>query len=236
MTLAHRRKVTQMTNRCPVPGHWTGMARAVLSSPQETSMTSNSSTVDAATRAQRVRQLVVSALLTAVAILAAPLSAQASLMSPELEDAVAGYIAVFVLFFVPVVLIVLFWMVHVLPEKIAHKRHHPQLEAIKTLCLLSLVFGGLLWPIAWLWAYTKPVGYKLAYGTDKHPDYFKEHGLPEPESPGVDLRQRVAQLDGRDITAADLEAIRTDLAVLESRLPPAPGPVSQGVTPTIGLR
>ena len=40
----------------------------------------------------------------------------------------------------------LFWMVHVLPEKIAHKRHHPQFEAIKTLCLLSLVFGGLLWP------------------------------------------------------------------------------------------
>ena len=74
-------------------------------------------------------------------------------------------------------------MVHVLPEKIAHKRHHPQLEAIKTLCLLSLVFGGLLWPIAWLWAYTKPVGYKLAYGTDKSPDYFKEHGLPEPDRP-----------------------------------------------------
>ena len=79
----------------------------------------------------------------------------------------AKYIAIFALFFVPIVLIVLFWMVHVLPEKIAHKRHHPQLEAIKTLCLLSLVFGGLLWPIAWLWAYTKPVGYKLAYGTDK---------------------------------------------------------------------
>ena len=28
------------------------------------------------------------------------------------------------------------------------------------LCLLSLVFGGLLWPIAWLWAYTRPVGYQ----------------------------------------------------------------------------
>ena len=88
-------------------------------------------------------------------------------------------------------LIVLFWMVHVLPEKIAHKRHHPQLEAIRTLCLLSLVFGGLLWPLAWLWAYTKPVGYKLAYGTDKHPDYFKEHGLPEPRSATGDIRQRV---------------------------------------------
>jgi len=32
----------------------------------------------------------------------------------------------------------------------------------------------LLWPIAWLWAYTRPVGYKLAYGTEKHEDYFVE--------------------------------------------------------------
>jgi hypothetical protein len=44
------------------------------------------------------------------------------------------------------------WIVHVLPEKIAHKRHHPRRDAIQTLCLLSLVFGGLLWPLAWLWA------------------------------------------------------------------------------------
>ena len=44
---------------------------------------------------------------------------------------------------------------HVLPEKIAHKRHHPQTEAIQVLCLLSLVFGGMLWPLAWLWAYTQ---------------------------------------------------------------------------------
>ena len=109
-------------------------------------------------------------------------------------------------------------MVHVLPEKIAHKRHHPQFEAIRTLCLLSLVFGGLLWPLAWLWAYTKPVGYKLAYGTDKHPDYFKEHGLPEPESATADIRQRVAALEGRGVPASELDAIRTDLAALEARL------------------
>jgi len=30
--------------------------------------------------------------------------------------------------------------------------------------LLSLAFGGLLWPIAWLWLYAA-IGYKLAYGT-----------------------------------------------------------------------
>jgi hypothetical protein len=75
-------------------------------------------------------------------VLALPASAQASFLSPELEDKLAGFLAVVILFVVPVVLIVLFWMVHVLPEKIAHKRHHPQFEAIRTLCLLSLVFGG----------------------------------------------------------------------------------------------
>ena len=142
----------------------------------------------------------------------------ASFLSPEAEDKLAGFLAVFVLFVVPVVLIVLFWLVHIMPEKIAHKRHHPQFEAIRTLCLLSLAFGGLLWPLAWLWAYTKPVGYKLAYGTDKHPDYFKEHGLPEPANVAADLRERVASLEGREVTASDLEAIRTDLALLESRV------------------
>jgi hypothetical protein len=101
-------------------------------------------------------------LLTALAFLALPADARASLLSPELEDKLATFIALFVIFVVPVVLIALFWMVHVLPEKIAHKRHHPQFEGIRTLCLLSLLFGGLLWPLAWLWAYSKPVLYKMA--------------------------------------------------------------------------
>ena len=82
-------------------------------------------------------------------------------------DALAGYLAIFVLFFVPALLIYVFWMVHILPEKIAEKRGHPQADAIKTLCLLSLVFGGMLWPLAWLWAYSKPVLHKMAYGTDR---------------------------------------------------------------------
>jgi hypothetical protein len=150
--------------------------------------------------------------------LLSPSLAHASLLSPELEDKLAGYIAIFALMFVPVALIVVFWMVHVLPEKIAHQRHHPQLEAIKTLCLLSLVFGGLLWPIAWLWAYTKPVGYKLAYGTDMHPDFFKEHALDEPANPTVDIRQRVAALEEHGVPSGELDAIRADLAALEARL------------------
>jgi Protein of unknown function (DUF3302) len=100
-------------------------------------------------------------------------------------DALAGYMAIFVLIFVPALLIYLFWMVHILPEKIAEKRGHPQADAIKTLCLLSLAFGGMLWPLAWLWAYSKPVLYKMAYGTDRvdhvpadHPPETRDEAQP----------------------------------------------------------
>src|SRR5688572_31919472 len=110
----------------------------------------------------------------AAALLLACTSARASFLSGEALDTFADILALVVLFVVPVVVIVLFWLVHVLPEKIAHKRHHPQVEGITTLCLLSLVFGGLLWPLAWLWAYTKPVAYRAAYGTDKNEAYFRE--------------------------------------------------------------
>ena len=109
------------------------------------------------------------ALLTALSS-----TAQASFLHGDALDSAANGLALFILFAVPIGGIWLFWLIHVLPEKVAEKRHHPQKEAIKTLCLLSLLFGGMLWPFAWLWAYTKPVTYKLAYGTEKHPDYYLE--------------------------------------------------------------
>jgi hypothetical protein len=106
--------------------------------------------------------------------LATAAPAGASFLSGDALDTAATVLSWVVVIVVPIVVIVLFWMVHVLPEKIAEKRHHPQKSAIHALCLLSLVFGGLLWPIAWLWAYTKPIGYRAAYGTDKHDDYYHE--------------------------------------------------------------
>ena len=96
-----------------------------------------------------------------------PSTAQASHFQGEALDKIADVLTVIVLIVVPIVAIAAFWLVHILPEKIAEKKGHPQAKAIQCLCLLSLVFGGLLWPLAWLWTYTKPVGYKLAYGTDK---------------------------------------------------------------------
>jgi|SRR5687768_1435138 len=98
-------------------------------------------------------------------------------------DALAGYIAIFVLVFVPALLIYVFWMIHILPEKIAERRGHPQADAIKTLCLLSLVFGGLLWPIAWLWAYSKPVFHQMAYGYDRVPPHSGDTPIEPSPSP-----------------------------------------------------
>jgi hypothetical protein len=114
----------------------------------------------------------------AAACLAAalPFAARASFLPPAMVDTAATYLAWFIIFVVPIGAIVLFWLVHILPEKVAEKRHHPQKDAINVLCLLSLLFGGLLWPLAWLWAYTKPIGYRAAYGTDKHDEFFMTMG------------------------------------------------------------
>jgi CBS domain containing-hemolysin-like protein len=162
------------------------------------------------------------ALFALVMVLLSPGEARASFMPPEVEDKLATFLALFVIFVVPVVLIVLFWMVHVLPEKIAHKRHHPQFEAIRTLCLLSLVFGGLLWPIAWIWAYTKPVMHKLAYGTDRasheeeaEGDAWDEKKALHEGTPG--LHDRLARLEQRGIPASEMKALRADLEALEAK-------------------
>ena len=150
-------------------------------------------------------------------LFAFPSNAHASLLSPELEDKLATFLALFVIFVVPVVLIVLFWLVHILPEKIAHQRHHPQFEAIRTLCLLSLVFGGLLWPFAWIWAYSKPVMYKMAYGTDKL-DHDEPHGAELPDAAGAGvLSDRLARLEQRGVPAGELKALRADLEAIEAK-------------------
>ena len=144
-------------------------------------------------------------------VLLAPGPAAASFLSGEALDTAANVLAWVVLFLVPAVAITLFWMVHVLPEKIAHKNHHPQRKAIQTLCLLSLVFGGLLWPLAWLWAYTKPVGYKLAYGTEMHEDYFLDltERWRKGELPEVELRQLKAELAALEARGALTPALRS---------------------------
>src|SRR6476646_2235346 len=143
-------------------------------------------------RRPRARRFV---LFIALTFLALPSRAHASFLHGETLDTVADVIAWFAFIIVPPVLIVVFLLVHILPEKVAEKRRHPQLGAIKCLCLLSLCFGGLLWPIAWLWAYSKPVLHKMAYGTDVDDSHGNLHGDKPATSELEQLRARIAELE-----------------------------------------
>jgi len=185
-------------------------------------------------------------LLATIWLLSSPSVAQASLLSGDALDAAANAVAWLALIIVPVVLISAFWLVHILPEKIAEKRRHPQLEAIKTLCLLSLFFGGMLWPLAWLWAYTKPVFHKMAYGTDQdehahhgeaftplhdakvevpsHPQHMETHASNATTAEWTDLQQQLDVLTRR-LAAIEDDAVRSNLG-----WPASPGPTSSDRT------
>jgi CBS domain containing-hemolysin-like protein len=148
--------------------------------------------------------------------LLAPALAHASFLSGDALDTAANVLSWIVIVLVPVVAIGLFGYVHVLPELIAEKRHHPQKHAIKTLCILSLFFGGLLWPLAWLWAYTRPVMFRAAYGSEKHEDYYVEMG--EKARLGqlvrddlVRLRHELAEMAARGALPAALVEIRNSI-------------------------
>ena len=56
-----------------------------------------------------------------------------------------------------------------LPGKKAAERNHPQAEAINVLGWLGLLFGGVGWMVALVWAHMKPVG--------------AAPGLPDPVTP-----------------------------------------------------
>jgi len=68
----------------------------------------------------------------------------------------------------------------------------------------------MLWPLAWLWAYSKPVLYKMAYGTDK-----VEHGHDDQGAPAAGTAD-----------ADELKRLREQVAALETKL--AGKPAAQG--------
>jgi len=63
------------------------------------------------------------------------------------------------------VVIFFFMKLGELPGKIASKRNHPQTDAITICGWLGVLTLGLLWPIAIIWAYTRP-----AESGDRHND------------------------------------------------------------------
>jgi hypothetical protein len=72
-------------------------------------------------------------------LLLCPAQAHASLFKGEAPDTLADVLTWVVLIVAPVVGIAVFWIVHILPAKIAEKKQHPQAKAVQCLCPLSLL-------------------------------------------------------------------------------------------------
>ena len=141
-------------------------------------------------------------LAAGIAAASSPGLAHASLLSGDALDAFANGLSWFILVVVPVAAIGGFLYVHVLPELIAERRQHPQKDAIKVLCILSLFFGGMLWPFAWLWAYTRPTLHRAVYGTEKHDDHYAQ--MAEKARAGT-------------LSAEEVDTLRRELDTMEEK-------------------
>jgi len=64
----------------------------------------------------------------------------------------------FVVLIVLIAVVIAAWiMLAMMPGQIARKRGHPQADAINVMGWWGAITMGILAPIAWVWAYTKPV-------------------------------------------------------------------------------
>jgi hypothetical protein len=66
-----------------------------------------------------------------------------------------NYVALFLIFLAVLVIIIGIVVVHELPGKVADKRHHPQVDAIKITSYLGLIVFP-LWMFALIWAHMRP--------------------------------------------------------------------------------
>jgi Protein of unknown function (DUF3302) len=95
-----------------------------------------------------------------------------------------AFVVFAVLIFVGIVIVV---NLGKLPGQLAHKWNHPQAGAINAMSWIGIATGGLLWPVAFVWAFTTPYGMKSAR------DEVQSHGL----QPGTgDSRTTSRQLSG----------------------------------------
>jgi hypothetical protein len=69
-----------------------------------------------------------------------------------------------------------------LPGKIAAQRGHPQTDAIRVAGWFGLLTLGILWPLALIWAYTKPGSHRDSAALPDELDALRERlvGLEQP--------------------------------------------------------
>jgi hypothetical protein len=91
-----------------------------------------------------------------------------------------AFVVFAVLIFVGVVIVV---NLGKLPGQLAHKWNHPQAGAINAMSWIGIATGGLLWPVAFIWAFTTPYGVKSA----------KDEVQPHPTEPSTGSSMTVSR-------------------------------------------
>ncbi len=92
-----------------------------------------------------------------------------SLESDEMDSSFGAldafaFVVFAVLIFVGVVIAVTLGK---LPGQLAHKWNHPQASAINAMSWIGIATGGLLWPVAFIWAFTTPFGKESTVKDDR---------------------------------------------------------------------
>jgi hypothetical protein len=64
--------------------------------------------------------------------------------------------ALIVLIVLTAAVVAIWAILGMMPGRIARERNHPQAEAINVCGWWGVITMGLLLPVAWIWAYTKP--------------------------------------------------------------------------------
>ncbi len=87
-----------------------------------------------------------------------------------------AFVVFAVLIFVGVIIVV---GLGKLPGQLARKWGHPQAAAITAMSWIGIATGGLLWPIAFIWAFAAPLGAKsVAISDDRQSSGVVESGAP----------------------------------------------------------
>lgn len=101
------------------------------------------------------------------------------------------YFALFILFFVVIVLFYGIIAIHDIPYEIAKHRNHPHQDAIHVTGWVSLLTLHVIWPFLWIWAtlYREDRGWGFADGKSS-----TDH-VTQLESEVAELKQRIETLE-----------------------------------------
>ena len=111
-----------------------------------------------------------------------------------MSDPFLNYFALFMLFFVVVVLFYGIIAIHDIPHLIAKARNHPHPDAIHAAGWVSLFTLHVLWPFLWIWA----MAYRpdRGWGVATPPETVRAQA-PDEASELEDLRRRIADLESK---------------------------------------